>query len=495
MPQRVGRKETRFIASLFEVPREVGHASLDEFLDIIIKRCAEWFGANTVSLFLLIDGTDSMELAAAAGQSSQIPKKATIQLGKGIAGIAAAEGSPVLINDLGTQAKFRTLVGNAPSSLASSMVVPLWANQSCVGVLNLSRTVGNDRFSEADLKLARSVASHLALAVANARLVASLRGAVQDLESERAKFRGIFDGLGLAAFLLDRQGNVVESNPAAQQLEFLPVDAIRALLKQSGKKREKEIQDPTSGRSWMAVMNPISNGATLLLEETTEREKNRKEIDRLNRLAEIGQMTAAIAHEIRNPLTGIRSAAQMIRELPEAAEEFTGIIEHEAMKLNELCSQFLGFAKPLELNTQPMSITDCLKRVVKLIAPQFKAKQVQMDVQIDAQMPMIEGDPHRWEQVFHNLLLNALQASVAGGTVRFGVTMTKIWIEDHGCGMTQDQVQRLFSPFFTTKAQGTGLGLSTVKKILDAHGAEISVSSQPGMGTRFEVLLPMRRAA
>jgi signal transduction histidine kinase len=377
----------------------------------------------------------------------------------------------------------------------SSMVVPLITSNACVGVLNLSRTKGLARFSGGDLRLARSVASHLALAVENARLIANLTEAVEEAHSERAKFHGIFDGLGLASFLIDKQGNIVESNAAAQVLTFQPEEALRKLKSLKGKRREADLIDPATGRSWRAVMNTIPSGATLILEETTERERQRAEMDRLNRLAEIGQMTAAIAHEIRNPLTGIRSAAQMIRELPDAADEFAGIIEHEAMKLNELCTQFLGFAKPMDLRMQMFDLRDSIQQVRKLIAPQFKAKGVRLGVEIERHLPMIEGDPLRWEQVLQNLMLNALQASQPGGTVVVGASMNGLWIEDSGCGMTDEQMQKLFSPFFTTKPQGTGLGLSTVRKILDAHGARITVKSKLNQGTRFEIELPLRRAA
>src|SRR5262249_7303459 len=152
------------------------------------------------------------------GEAASIPKQATIEGGQGIAGIAVEEGSPVLINDLGAQAKFRTLWGKGKEPLVSSMVVPLTTSHACVGVINLSRARGLDRFSGSDLRLARSVASHLALAVENARLIASLTEAVEEADSERAKFRGIFNGLGLASYLIDKQGAIIESNAAAQAL-------------------------------------------------------------------------------------------------------------------------------------------------------------------------------------------------------------------------------------------------------------------------------------
>jgi len=405
MASRLVSKETQFIASLFEVPREIGEASQSEFLGLIASRCAEWFGASTVSFFLAEDGSNKMTLAATGGEPSSIPERATIELGVGIAGIAAQDGVPVLIDDGDYDPKFRTLLGKGRRPLVSSMVVPLASRDGCLGVLNLSRAQGKSKFSQTDLRLAKGVAGHLSLAIDNARLVASLQEALRQNEEERA------------------------------------------------------------------------------------------ERDRLNRLAEIGQMTAAIAHEIRNPLTGILSAAQMIREAPEDSLEFARIIEHEAIKLNELCGDFLGFARPVYTSTQPLNLAETIQRVARLMGPQFRAKDVRLDVVIDRNLPMIHGDPLHWEQVLQNLMLNALQASEAGGKVSVGASPSGLWVEDEGCGMSEEQLERLFSPFFTTKPQGTGLGLSNAKKIVDAHGATISVNSRPGSGSRFLISFSMEKAA
>jgi len=494
VPRKVGRKETHFIASLFEVPRATEQASLTEFLGQIVHRSAEWFGATTVSLFLRDGDSSYMTLAATGGETVSIPKEAQIEIGKGIAGIAALDGAPVLINDMSLTSSARTR-----KPLVSSMVVPLKSTSAgCIGVLNLSRMRGLERFSNADLRLARSVASHLALAVENARLVANLRQAIDVADAERAKFHSIFQGLGLAAFLLDDTGEIVESNARAKEYKELPLKPLKDHVRRARRLRRKDLEfvDEETGRSWYAVLAPFPDGgATLVLEETTERESHRREIDRLNRLAEIGQMTAAIAHEIRNPLTGIRSAAQMVRQAPEAADEFAQIIEDEAMKLNELCSEFLNFARPLELRSRPIDLGDVIRGTARLMEPQFRAKGVRLTVEISTHLPMIHGDPLRWEQVLQNLMLNALQASGTDSEVVVGLGQEGLWVEDRGCGMGPEQVERIFTPFFTTKPQGTGLGLSTVKKIVDAHGAAISVRSERNQGTRFDISFERRKVA
>lgn len=216
-----------------------------------------------------------------------------------------------------------------------------------------------------------------------------------------------------------------------------------------------------------------------------------KEIERMKRLAEIGQFTASIAHEIRNPLTGIKSAAQMIAQSPEHATEFAKMIEAETTKLNRLCDEFLSFAKPLQIHTKPCRVGELVSKVCAMHHEEFDGKHVGLELDIQDEGHELELDGPRIEQVVRNLVLNALQASTPGNTVRVAVSQVgTLSVEDEGCGMDGETIARLFTPFYTTKAQGTGLGLSTCRKITDAHGAQLRVHSEVGKGSRFEMVFP-----
>lgn len=238
----------------------------------------------------------------------------------------------------------------------------------------------------------------------------------------------------------------------------------------------------------------IGNG--LLYGDLKRALEQQVEVSRLRRLAEIGQMTASIAHEIRNPLTGIRSAAQMIRQAPELAEEMAAMIEEEAIKLNGLCDEFLAFARPMEIQPAPLSLDVPVRRVVTLIEDQFKTAGVELRLEIDDKVPIITGDEPRIEQVCRNLLLNALQACSHGDVVTVRITKNgKLIVEDTGSGMTEEVKNKLFTPFLTTKTYGTGLGLSMLKKIIDAHQADLHVQSKQGTGTQFEIRFNIASAA
>ncbi|MBL8047951.1 MAG: GAF domain-containing protein [Chthonomonas sp.] len=221
-----------------------------------------------------------------------------------------------------------------------------------------------------------------------------------------------------------------------------------------------------------------------------------QDMERMKRMAEIGQMTASIAHEIRNPLTGIRSAAQMVRSNPELADEFGEIIESEARRLNGLCDDFLAFAKPLALHPAPTDLGVLVRLVCGLLQPQFDQARIALVVRAPEKPVRREVDESRIKQVLSNLVLNALQASQAGSRVTVALSSGgTITVEDEGVGMDAETVGRLFSAFFTTKPSGTGLGLSMVQKIVEAHGGEVKVTSEPRVGSRFEIVFSERNAA
>ena len=161
------------------------------------------------------------------------------------------------------------------------------------------------------------------------------------------------------------------------------------------------------------------------------------------------------------------------------------VIEEEARKLNELCNEFLAFARPVSLSLEDLKLSQIAETVAAQHTADFQQAGVALRVVTDDQETPVRGDRRRLEQVCRNLILNALQACEPGGEVVIEVRDQKLLVRDNGQGMSDDNRERLFTPFFTTKSSGTGLGLSNVRKIVDAHGASIDVDSSPGNGATF----------
>ena len=250
-----------------------------------------------------------------------------------------------------------------------------------------------------------------------------------------------------------------------------------------------------------------SQGARVI--ESSQAYERVKERDRL---AALGEMSAGLAHEIRNPLGAIKGAAQLLigpdgRPLPPSAEssEFIDIILEEVDRLNNVVSRFLDYARADRGDghrAQPVDVNHVVKKVVALLASSPEAKGVDVRARYDEQLPKVIADPEALVQVFLNLGLNAVQAMPDGGSLEILTTrrrrsrlgygqFAEVRLRDTGHGIAADKLPKLFIPFYTTKARGTGLGLAIAQRIVSQSGGTIEVRSTPDAGSTFSVFLPV----
>jgi two-component system sensor histidine kinase HydH len=222
---------------------------------------------------------------------------------------------------------------------------------------------------------------------------------------------------------------------------------------------------------------------------------------RSERLAALGQLSAGLAHELRNPLSTMKTSAEMLtRNVAaenEVAREVAGFISSEVDRTNSLVTRFLEFARPLKPRLATADVTEILDRAGALIerdAPQYR---VTVYKNYSPDLAPFPFDAELMERVFYNLLLNAAQASAEGGAITVKTRLVngtaEIAVIDRGAGIDPRIVEQIFNPFFTTKPEGSGLGLAIVSQIVDEHGGRITVESEPGKGTVFRVHLPIQR--
>jgi signal transduction histidine kinase len=254
-------------------------------------------------------------------------------------------------------------------------------------------------------------------------------------------------------------------------------------------------------------------GATLFFKDLT-RVEQLEERERLrDRLAALGEMAAAIAHEVKNPLAGIEVMAGLLkRQLPESpdAQNVLADIIKEAKMANVIVQEVLAFVRPIRLQVEDIAVADVIRDAVTLAESHASLKgQVEVRVDLSEALRPIQGDPHQLRQIFTNLLTNAFEALGGVGTVDIAAVAVDgdeetgaaetatgptilITVSDNGPGIRPEVIDRIFSPFFTTKPQGSGLGLAIVRKIVDAHDGRIDVVERAGGGTVFRVSLPVR---
>jgi len=222
-----------------------------------------------------------------------------------------------------------------------------------------------------------------------------------------------------------------------------------------------------------------------------ELEKANSEKARMERLSALGEMAATVAHETRNPLNAIKLAASYLKNnfQGELLTEFLGIIEEEAARLNEISSNFLDFSKPPPLKLKRCGINAIVEATVDLIRQEATDRNIEIILLKDENLPLVPCDFSRIKQALLNLLINAMDASAAGDTISVSTEAGKgvvyLVVQDTGKGMSAEEIEKIFKPFFSTKTRGSGLGLAIVDRIIKEHGGDIEVDSVQGKGTKF----------
>jgi signal transduction histidine kinase len=220
---------------------------------------------------------------------------------------------------------------------------------------------------------------------------------------------------------------------------------------------------------------------------------------RAERLSAIGQLSAGLAHEIRNPLASISGAAAILarsQHLDQKNTKCLEIITSECERLNGLLTNFLNFARPRPPRLQVVHLEPVLDNVLELASHGVRGKAVRFERNVQAGLRPVECDPEQLEQVLLNLMINAIEASPDGGTVTLSAAAEEagiaIGVVDHGHGVAPAHIDRLFDPFFTTKEHGTGLGLPVAHQIVRQMGGSLMAQANAGHGMTFSIVLPSK---
>jgi two-component system sensor histidine kinase HydH len=244
-------------------------------------------------------------------------------------------------------------------------------------------------------------------------------------------------------------------------------------------------------------------GVVAEIRDVTEIKNLNEEIARNKRLTALGKLSAGIAHEIRNPLSSIRGLAQFVynsfSKTDERKEDLNTIIQ-EVDRLNKLVVQVLDYAKVKELNLTYFSINNLVSKMVELFKQEIKNKQIRFYLKLSPDISEIQADEDQIRQILMNIIINAIQAISEKGEIKIktekclikGSSGLKLTIEDNGVGIPEKDLNQIFDPFFSTKEQGSGLGLSIVYKLVEGHQGEIKVESKEGEGTKFIIYLPQK---
>jgi two-component system sensor histidine kinase PilS (NtrC family) len=357
-----------------------------------------------------------------------------------------------------------------------------------------------------------------------------------DIRQLRALNDNIVRSLSAGLVTLDLDGRVSFFNPAAAQLTGISEESARfqplaAILPELANLLAEATRDATLpdgrvegiltrpngddlvvGLSVALLRDPrgLPNGYVLTFQDLTALKSMEVEVQRRDHLAAIGKLSAAIAHEIRNPLASISGCVELLaKRAPEGAEErqLTDIVVREVDRLNGLVEEFLEYARPIQVSRRRFSLTELVGEVVQMATIDVRISDgilIEMMHHASGEL-ILDSDPQRIRQVLLNLVRNGCQAMERGGRLRIttsrmafgagGSPYVAVQVDDTGPGLTEEVRQNLFEPFFTTKQSGTGLGLATSYRIVIELGGLLLADNAPGGGARFVLMMPLLSSA
>ena len=355
-----------------------------------------------------------------------------------------------------------------------------------------------------------------------------LKGSQSRLDRIKAFRDTLISSLPVGLIVTDSQGLIVLCNQFAEQMtsvveknvvglapeEVLAPELAQALSCQdmtteSSTRKEIILPDHKGGLRTLQLhsMAVVDNegapsGIMLLIQDLSQVKSLEDELRRSERMAALGKMAAGVAHELRNPLSSIKGLALLLRSRFQEKsndQQTADILVQEVERLNRSISELLDYTRPQKLMMGDVHPEEVVRKAMSLIRMDAESMGVMMEIHAVENVPVIQADQDKLNQVFLNLFLNSIQAMEHGGRLDIyvasegrNITFT---VKDTGCGVHKEDLPRVFDPYFTTKPEGTGLGLALSAKIIEEHGGTISVQSDPANGTTVTVILPANGSA
>jgi PAS domain S-box-containing protein len=396
-----------------------------------------------------------------------------------------------------------------------SLVLPVISDSGVIALIAVGPKLSGDPFYPQDLDLLMTLANQAGIAIKNARLYAQVVLANEYIENIVATIES-----GVVA--ITSAGRVAMFNRAAERLTGLtadtlkgqPIEMVPACLSEpllatvaDGQPRTNPESELTAGnarRPIMSTTSPLRDpdgvvlGAVAVFSDLTALKELETERRRAERLAYFEVLASGIAHEIKNPLVGIKTFAQLVprrRADDRFIDEFTRVVGREIERMERLLERLGALSRPGRRPQYSLDVRAPIAQAVEAMQPTFDEKRITMTTALGEAASLVVGHHAELEQLFLNLVMNAHEATPPGGAVHVDVTHDAqriiVSISDTGPGIAPELVDRVFDPFFSTKQRGSGLGLAICAGIAQTHGARLRAANRPGGGALFSVEFPM----
>jgi two-component system NtrC family sensor kinase len=421
---------------------------------------------------------------------------------------------------------------HAIARLDLNYYIPCHAQQRTIAVLGLGKTAKGDFLSSEDMELLETLGGYLGIAIQNSQLYASLQQKAAEYERLKDFNENIVESINVGVMALDMQDRIESWNAQMEVMYALPrwqtltqplksifpeefVEEFDRMRREPGIRNLYKFRLKTPAgevRTVNVALAPLVTrkfeviGRLIIMDDITERIELEAQLSQADKLSSIGLLAAGVAHEVNTPLAVISSYTQMLSKQLQSDPQKSGLLEkitRQTFRASEIVNNLLNFSRTSGSEIGDVDVNKVIADTLALLEHQFKVAKVEVQNAPEPQLPAIQGNAGRLQQVFLNLFLNAKDAMPGGGTLRV-TTMNgesvSVSVSDTGSGIAPEHIQRIYDPFFTTKTspregqtRGTGLGLSVTYGIIQEHAGKIRVESRPGAGTTFTLDFPLIR--
>jgi len=422
----------------------------------------------------------------------------------------------------------------AISRLDLNYYIPCYARHKTIAFLGLGKTMQGDFLSSEDVELLQALAGYIGIAIQNGRLYASLEQKVSEYERLKDFNENIVESINVGVMAVDLQDRIESWNSQMEVMYAQPRWQVvgrslsevfpAAFVEEFYRVRQNpgihnlykfRLATPTGeARIVNVAMTPLVTrkfnvvGRLVIIDDITERIELEVQLTQSDKLSSIGLLAAGVAHEVNTPLAVISSYTQMLAKQLQADPQKASMLDKitkQTFRASEIVNNLLNFSRTTGTELTEISLNKVITDTLALLEHQFRVAHIQVQSELYDGLPLILGNAGRLQQVFLNLFLNAKDAMTGGGILNVATLngeFVSVRVSDTGSGIAQENIQRIYDPFFTTKTnpsegqnRGTGLGLSVTYGIIQEHAGNIRVESRPGEGTTFTLDFPLIRKA
>jgi two-component system NtrC family sensor kinase len=514
--------------TLLEFGRELSsETDLNTMLSSLIDRLSHTLAVDRMAIFLAGEKADRFVLAKAFGLTA--PTNTDLAF----LNASRPEHAGHLFFENTHQVPRETPEAQqAIARLDLNYYIPCHAQQKTVAVLGLGKTTQGDFLSSEDMELLETLGGYLGIAIQNGQLYASLQQKAAEYERLKDFNENIVESINVGVMALDMEDRIESWNSQMEVMYALPrwqtltqplkaifpaefVEEFDRMRREPGIRNLYKFRLKTPAgeiRSVNVALAPLVTrkfeviGRLIIMDDITERIDLETQLSQADKLSSIGLLAAGVAHEVNTPLAVISSYTQMLAKQLQGDPQKSGLLEkitRQTFRASEIVNNLLNFSRTSGSEVRDVDVNKVIADTLALLDHQFKVAKVQVENALAPQLPTIQGNPGRLQQVFLNLFLNAKDAMPGGGRLRIATAngeSVSVSVSDTGSGIAPEHIQRIYDPFFTTKtspregqARGTGLGLSVTYGIIQEHAGKIRVESHPGAGTTFTLDFPLSR--